>query len=52
MQNKLNKIINELKPMNSYQEWALKVPIRINMRDKCYSEVIFYLKDAFGIEVA
>lgn len=51
MKDKLNKAIRGLKPTNDYQKFVLEVAIPCNLRDKCYSEVEFYLKDAFGVEL-
>ena len=48
----LEYIINNLKPKNEYQKWVIQTPIRLNMQDKCYDEVVFYLNDVFGINVS
>ena len=51
MENKINKAISGLTATNDYQKFVLEVAIPCNLRDKMYSEVEFYLKDAFGVEL-
>ena len=47
VKQQLEDIISRLNPTTDYQKWVLKL-IKVNMVDKCYSEVVFYLNDAFG----
>ena len=48
VKNELQRIIDGLEPSNDYERWVIRIPIRINMEDRCYSEVVFYLNDVFG----
>ena len=48
VKQQLEDIISRIKPTNDYEKWVLRVPIRVNMQDRCYSEVVFYLNDVFG----
>lgn len=44
----LKRIISGLEPQTDFEKWVIQTPIRVNMNDECFSEVIFYLNDVFG----
>lgn len=48
VKKQLEYIISRLKPTSDYEKWVIQTPIRVNMNDGCYSEVVFYLNDVFG----
>ena len=48
VKKQLEYIISRLKPTSDYEKCVIQTPIRVNMNDGCYSEVVFYSNHVFG----